>query len=229
MVVVSNGTGSGNFDFCNCLCSSQTNLAPPIFLSSMAFLQSIMAPSQPAPAPAPPATTTAQIPATPDSRSSFFSQRSRRQLGLFFAGAGFFAVTTAITRRSLVRRYKATIPRFYQPNNRPGFEVNGAFEAFEALNIATINVLSVSMMVGGGLLWALDISSLDDMRQKVRINMGVDASPEDSEAEKEIEEMFSTILARKEFKHLLGKEEEKGEEKEGKEKQETKGEEDQRS
>ncbi|TVY94461.1 Altered inheritance of mitochondria protein [Lachnellula willkommii] len=184
-----------------------------------------MAPSQPAPAPAPAATPTAQPLATPESRSSFFSQRSRRQLGLFFAGAGFFAVSMAITRRSLVRRYKATIPKFYQPNNRPGFEVNGAMEAFEALNIATINVLSVSMMVSGGFLWALDISSLDDMRRKVRINMGMDASREDSEAEEEIEEMIATILARKEFKHLLGKEKEE----EGKEKQESKVEEDQRS
>ncbi|TVY56146.1 Altered inheritance of mitochondria protein 11 [Lachnellula cervina] len=192
-----------------------------------------MAPSQPAPAPAPApalaAAPTAQHPATPESRSSFFSQRSRRQLGLFCAGAGFFAVSMAITRRSLVRRYKATIPKFYQPNNRPGFEVNGAMEALEALNLATINVLSVSMMVGGGLAWALDISSLDDMRRKVRINMGMDASQEDSEAEEEIEGMIATILARKEFKHLLGKEKEKEEEEEeGKEKQEAKVEEDQR-
>jgi hypothetical protein len=97
-------------------------------------------------------------------------------------------------------------------------------EAFEALNIATINVLSVGMMVSGGLLWALDISSLDDMKRKVRTNMGVDGSQNDSEAEEEIEEMIATILARKEFKHLLGKEKEKE-----KEKQETKGEEDQKS
>jgi len=99
------------------------------------------------------------------------------------------------------------------------------------LNIATINVLSVGMMAGGGLLWALDISSIDDMRRKVRINMGVNASPEDSEAEKEIEEMFASIMERKEFKHLLGKGKEKDreEEKEEKEKQETKGEADQRS
>src|SRR4051794_14581583 len=87
-----------------------------------------------------------------EQNSSPFSQRSRRQLGLFFAGAGFFAISSLITRRSLVRRYKATVPKFYQPNNRPNLEINGAMEAFEALNLATINVLSVSMMVSGGLL-----------------------------------------------------------------------------
>ncbi|TVY81412.1 hypothetical protein LSUE1_G002397 [Lachnellula suecica] len=141
---------------------------------------------------------------TPSESRSIFSQRSRRQLGLFFAGASFFAISTAITRRSLVRKYKQSIPKFYQPSNRPGFQVNGAMEAFEALNIATINVLSIGMMASGGLLWAFDISSLDDMRRKVRTNMGVDASRDDKEAEEEIEEWFATVLSRKEFKHLKG-------------------------
>lgn len=90
-------------------------------------------------------------------------------------------------------------------------------EAFEALNIATINVLSVGMMATGGLLWALDISSMDDMRRKVRSNRVVRAGSDDKEAEKEIEELVATLLARKEFKVLLGqeKEREKGKEQQG--------------
>lgn len=109
-----------------------------------------------------------------------------------------------------------TIPKFYQPNNQP-VEFNGAMEAFEALNIATINVLSVGMMATGGLLWALDISSMDDMRRKVRSNRVVRAGSDDKEAEKEIEELVATLLARKEFKVLLGqeKEREKGKEQQG--------------
>jgi hypothetical protein len=114
-------------------------------------------------------------------------------LGLFFAGAGFFAVSSIITRRSLLRRYKATVPKFYQPSNRAN-EVNGAIEAFEALNIATINVLSVGMMLGGGLLYALDISSLDDMRRQVRTSIGVDGPRTDEDAEKEIEEWIASVL-----------------------------------
>jgi len=77
-------------------------------------------------------------------------------------------------------------------------------EAFEALNIATINVFSVGMMATGGLLWALDISSLDDMKRKVRTNIGVDPNRTDQDAEKEIEEWFASVLARKEFKALRG-------------------------
>lgn len=77
-------------------------------------------------------------------------------------------------------------------------------EAFEALNIATVNVISVGMMLTGGLLWAFDIASLDDMRSKVRTNLGVDPIRTDQDAEAEIEEWFATVLARKEFKTLRG-------------------------
>lgn len=75
-------------------------------------------------------------------------------------------------------------------------------EAFEALNIATINVASVGMMAAGGMLWALDISSVEDMRSKVRTNMGIDPIRKDDDADAELEEWFATVLARKEFKAL---------------------------
>ncbi|CAG8982964.1 hypothetical protein HYALB_00003543 [Hymenoscyphus albidus] len=143
----------------------------------------------------------------PESRS-FFSQRSARQFGLFAAGVGFFALSTVITRRSLVRKYKATVPRFYHPSNRVA-EVNGGLEAVEALGLATVNVASVAMTATGGLLWAFDISTLDDLRRKVRKQMGFSRtgnSLEDKEAEEEIEEWFAEVLSRKEFKHLKGKE-----------------------
>lgn len=160
----------------------------------MAFLQpGAMAPIQPALAPK-----------TTEPHSPLFSQRSRRQLGLFFAGAGFFAISAMITRRSLVRRYKATIPKFYHPSNRPNFQVNGAMEAFEALNIATVNVLSVSMMLGGGFLYAFDIASLDDMRRKLRSRIGVDGLRTDQEVEEEIKEWFATVLERKEKQENKG-------------------------
>ena len=120
------------------------------------------------------------------------------------AGAGFFALSTVITRRSIVRRYKASTPKFYHPSNHANYEINGALEAFEALNIATVNVLSVGMMLSGGLLWAFDISSLEDIRKKVRTNMGVNTIRTDQDAEEEIEEWFASVLARKEFKALRG-------------------------
>ena len=163
----------------------------------MALLhKGVMAPLEQAPS----------APTTTEVRSSLFSQRSRRQLGLFFAGAGFFAVSSLITRRSLVRRYQATIPKFYQPSNRPGFQFNGAMEAFEALNIATINVLSLGIMTVGGLLYAFDISSVEDLRRNVQKSLGVDGIRTDQEAEEEIEELFSSILERKLRKEKRGKE-----------------------
>lgn len=136
----------------------------------------------------------------PESQSSAFSKRSLRQLGLFFGGALFFTYAQVITRRSLVRRYKSIIPKFYQPSNRPNADVNGAMEAFEALTIATVNVSSVGMMFTGGALWAFDISSLDDMRRKIRGSLGVEGEGRENAAEQEMEEWLATVLARKDEK-----------------------------
>jgi len=149
-------------------------------------------------------TPAGQVVSRAEEPSSFFSQRSRRQLGLFFAGASFFAISTLITRRSLVKRYKATIPKFYQQSNQPN-EVNGAMDAFEALNIATVNVASVSVMIAGGLLWALDISSLDDMRRRARGAIELNGSGGSNDADEEMEEWLATVLARKDFKEMVRK------------------------
>ncbi|KAI9767353.1 MAG: hypothetical protein M1840_005762 [Geoglossum simile] len=124
-------------------------------------------------------------------------KRSRKQFGLFLAGAGFVALSTLITRRSFVRRYKSSIPAFYQPNNQPN-SVNGAIEAFEALNIATANVASFTMMATGGMLYAFDISSLADLRRKVRGGLGVDGTGRtEKDGEEEFEEWLASVLARK--------------------------------
>jgi len=99
------------------------------------------------------------------------------------------------------------MPKFYQPSNRPTGDVNGAIEAFEALNVATINVVSVAMMMTGGLLWAFDISGMDDLRRKIRGGLGVDGSGRtEQDAEEEMEEWLATVLARKEDKEKRRKE-----------------------
>lgn len=138
------------------------------------------------------------------------TSRSRRQLGLFFAGATFFVLSTMITRRSLVRRYNAMRPAFYQPNTRTA-PVNGALEAFEALNLATINVVSFSMMAAGGTLWAFDIQSLEDMRRKIRGGSGIDGTGRtERDAEEEFEEWIASVLARKDEKEKRRKESTQG-------------------
>lgn len=71
-------------------------------------------------------------------------------------------------------------------------------EAFEALNIATINVASLAMMMTGGMLWAFDISTMDDLRTKLRGSLGFEGSVKD--AEEEFEEWLASTLARKDEK-----------------------------
>ena len=80
-------------------------------------------------------------------------------------------------------------------------QVSGPMEALEALNIATINVLSVTMMATGGALWYLDINSMPEARRFLRGGLGVDGSGKtEKEAEEEFEEWMATTLARKDAK-----------------------------
>lgn len=77
-------------------------------------------------------------------------------------------------------------------------------EAFDALSIASINVLTVSMMFGGGILWALDISTLQDARMRFRRGFGVDdGGLAASHADEEMEEWLATVLARKDKKDAI--------------------------
>lgn len=142
---------------------------------------------------------------TPENPSSIFSKRSLRQLSIFFGGAAFVGLATIITRRSLVRRYKASIPKFFQQSNRPNADVDGAAEAFEALTIATANVSSFSIMFTGGMLWTLDISSLEDMRRKLRGGLGMDGEDREKAAEEEMEEWLAAVLTRKDEKERQNK------------------------
>jgi len=74
-------------------------------------------------------------------------------------------------------------------------------EAMEALNIATLTVLSTTMMATGGALWYLDINSMAEARKMLRGGLGVDGSGKtEQEAEEEFEEWMATTLARKDFK-----------------------------
>lgn len=43
--------------------------------------------------------------------------------------------------------------------------------AFQALNLATLNTLSFGIMMAGGASWALDVSTLDDLRRLTRRSM----------------------------------------------------------
>lgn len=130
----------------------------------------------------------------PESRTNWLGDsRSRRQFSLFAAGMGFMVLSAAVTRRAFARRKTNMVPRYYRPSNEPPENmVSGPLEALEALQIATMNVASVAATVVFGTLWAFDISSLDDMRRKVRGGLGVDGS---GRSEQEVEEHFEEWIA----------------------------------
>jgi hypothetical protein len=137
--------------------------------------------------------------------SSTQIDRPNRNAVIFGAGAAFFVFSLLITRRAFARKRFASSPAFYA--NAPGHQaeqaknVNGAMEALEALNLATINVLSLSMMATGGTLWYLNINSVADAKRMIRGGLGVDGTGRsEKEAEEDFEEWLATTLARKEAK-----------------------------
>lgn len=121
------------------------------------------------------------------------------QLGLFFAGAGFCLVSTMVTRRAVVRKQIAALPKFYSPSHAPaGQQGNpeGSLIAVEALGLATLNVLSFGIMATGGLSWAFDVSSVEDLREKARRTIQGEAGQTNEEAEREFEEWAARVLTK---------------------------------
>ncbi|ROT34700.1 hypothetical protein SODALDRAFT_329562 [Sodiomyces alkalinus F11] len=138
---------------------------------------------------------------SPSSRvdNRIVSPRSINQLGLFFAGAGFTLVSALITRRAVVRKKISALPKFYHTSHAPaGLQGNaeGSLIAIEALGLATLNVVSVGIMATGGLAWAFDLSSLEDLRERSRQSLYGHARQTDEAGEREMEE-FATMLLTK--------------------------------
>lgn len=145
-----------------------------------------------------------------ESLNTWFGPRSIKQLGLFFAGAGFLLCTVAITRRAVVRKQLAARPKFFAPSlyNKPqprvdakgktteqfDPEAEGGLIAAQALGLATLNVFSFAVMMTGGLSWALDISGMDDLRVLARRKIQLEDGEVDPNGEKEIEEWMSSML-----------------------------------
>ncbi|KAK3394117.1 hypothetical protein B0H63DRAFT_36340 [Podospora didyma] len=132
----------------------------------------------------------------------FFSSRSMRQLGLYFGGVGFVALSVMVSRRAVTRHMKLAKIRYFQPNLHTGTKANGApeiggrdpFIPVEALGLATLNVISAAIMVAGGITWAFDISSVDDLRAMARRSMELQGGFTDTEAEREVTEWVASML-----------------------------------
>lgn len=122
--------------------------------------------------------------------SSIFSRRSRKQFSLVLAGTTFVFLSTAITRRAVVRRINWARPLYFHPNNQPtNKKINGGLEALEALSVATVTAISWTVMLTGGLFWALDISSLNELRTRVRGRLGL-TEVEQKESQAAVQEII---------------------------------------
>lgn len=79
-------------------------------------------------------------------------------------------------------------------------------EAFEALNLATINVFSFGMLTTGTVMYALDVNGVEDMRRIMRGGMeGTAAGKSDEELEREVTEWVAGVLGER-FEKQLEKE-----------------------
>ncbi|KAI1077485.1 hypothetical protein F5B20DRAFT_262538 [Whalleya microplaca] len=128
------------------------------------------------------------------------SPRSLKQLGFFFAGAGFLSLSIVITRRAVARRILATIPKFFEQSNHPPSDIQteGSLIAFDALRLATLNVIGFGIMGTGGIAWAFNISGVDDLRRMTHRSMGLAEGHTDEDAERAVEEWVAKILGHKE-------------------------------
>ncbi|OAX83644.1 hypothetical protein ACJ72_01993 [Emergomyces africanus] len=137
------------------------------------------------------------------SRNSLIPNSTKLLLG----GTAFLILSSIITRRALLRKRISSLPPTYTsaPFHQP--PVNGALEALEALNIATINVASVAMIGVGAGMYAFDINTMEDLRRKVRGGLGIDGTGRsEQDVEEELEEWVVSVMGRKAEKEKKGRE-----------------------
>ncbi|KAK0633626.1 hypothetical protein B0T14DRAFT_398258, partial [Immersiella caudata] len=137
------------------------------------------------------------------------TRRSFRQLGLYFGGCTFLAFSILISRRAALRHQLKARLRYFTPSTHhlnfkkgqtPTGYGDGGKEplmALEALNLATLNVVSFGIMIAGGVSWALDISNMEDLRWWSRRSMTGMHGKLDEQAEKELAEWAANTLGMK--------------------------------
>jgi hypothetical protein len=121
----------------------------------------------------PQSSTTSPAPQNDDDPSVRL-RRQKKQFSVMIAGTAFIVMSTIITRRGVARRIRWAKPTYFRQNmHHPEQKFDGGLEALEALSVATVNVFSWSIFYAGGMLWALDIASLEEMRSKLRVRLGL--------------------------------------------------------
>ncbi|KAK0723822.1 hypothetical protein B0T21DRAFT_350972 [Apiosordaria backusii] len=168
--------------------------------------QNLNAPTGPQPvptsAPTPPSSTKLKQPYERPPYPPVFSERSLRQMGLMAAGGGFLALSILVTRRAIARQMIMSRLKYYSSNPiaLPSQPLKkDPLIAFTALNYATLNTMAFGIMFVGGLSWAFNISTLEELRQASQYSMARSISSamggeEDKEAEKELVEWMAKQL-----------------------------------
>ncbi|KAF2795388.1 hypothetical protein K505DRAFT_324076 [Melanomma pulvis-pyrius CBS 109.77] len=127
------------------------------------------------------------------------SPRSLRQLSVFAVGAACFLASTALTRRAIYRRQLRIPPKFYEPNTNPHEHFSPLHDALQAINLATMNCVSVGIMAVGGTLWTFDISGLREAQSALRGRLGYESIYQSgqNESESEQESLEEAILRKR--------------------------------
>ncbi|KAI5304511.1 hypothetical protein KEM56_006418 [Ascosphaera pollenicola] len=157
------------------------------------------APKEPTPAPEPVQPPPQPQPRVqPEAASTSLKSRLTNSQKLILGGAAFVGMSTLVTKRAFARHRIAVRPPFYTTSLYHKPPVNTAKDAFEAFNIATINVLSIAMLTMGLGMYATDINTLEDARRVIRGGMGTDGvARTDEEVEEELQEWLAGVLSKK--------------------------------
>ncbi|KAJ2902777.1 hypothetical protein MKZ38_000131 [Zalerion maritima] len=154
-----------------------------------------------APSDSEPRSTETSAPPEPARSSPLTSRRSLTQLGLCGAGIVSIALSTIVARRAVFRHHVRHSMQMFQPSNRSIGQRQKSENvplAVEALQIATLNLASWTVMFLGGMSWAFDISSLDELRRYTRRHTRGDPDQTDEE----VEEQFQAELAQLMTKYM---------------------------
>lgn len=127
---------------------------------------------------------------------------------LLLSGLIFFSFSALVTRRALLRKHLATVPPFYTTSMFHKPSISGGQDAFEALNIATINTVSIAMILAGATFCVMDIDSVETARKRYREKMGLEGSlkpgtkpskEEEEQFERDMEEWLGSVFEKKDL------------------------------
>lgn len=132
-------------------------------------------------------------------------RRTAKQLGLFFAGAAFLTTSALISRRAVNRKMIAHYPKLFHPSHHgpkppprsPQDKSDDQLVAVEALGLATLNVMSFGVMLTGGVMFAFDISNVEDLRRRARASLYGPNGVLDEAADQQVEDWIADVLSRR--------------------------------